>query len=352
MNKESIASNEFCRSVLPEVSRTFALNIPVLPEPLDLVVTVAYLLCRIADTLEDESGGDPIAREELLPELARLVELPEGWRTRAAVFANRAVQVLRPEAPPAEVKLVRESPTVLASYASLPSTVHRHVARCLKTMTEGMGEVLRETERQPGPRGLADLEATRTYCYYVAGCVGDMLTGLFIDFSPEVAAKASELEARSSAFGRALQLTNILRDIRPDLERGSCWLPRTVMGAHGLTAQTLLLPENRAAAVRVLDELVAETRKDADTALEYSLLLPREVPGIRLFCLWPLLFSVSTLGALRGNAQVFEPAPVKISREQVVEIMVAAQEQVASDEALRALYDACAGGSALKRTAA
>src|SRR5215469_13150410 len=62
---------DFCRRALPEVSRTFALNIPVLPPPLDLVVTVAYLLCRIADTLEDEARGQVSERAELFHTLAR-----------------------------------------------------------------------------------------------------------------------------------------------------------------------------------------------------------------------------------------------------------------------------------------
>jgi farnesyl-diphosphate farnesyltransferase len=335
------APHEFCRTVLPEVSRTFALNIPVLPEPLDLVVTVAYLLCRIADTLEDEAAGGRVARDELLPEFARLVGLPAGWRDRAKDFAERAVQSLRPEAPAAEVKLVRESPTVLEAFAALPRTVHPHVHRCVKTMTEGMSDVMRSVEAQPGPQGLPDLEATRTYCYYVAGTVGEMLTGLFMDFSPDAAARASELEPRASAFGRALQLTNILRDIREDLERGSCWLPRTRLAAYGLTAQTLLLPENRQRAVALLDELVEVAQQEADTALEYSLALPRDVPGMRLFCLWPLFFSVATLSALRGNAQVFEPAPVKIGRDEVQRIMLMTSERVGSDDALRALYAEC-----------
>ena len=51
-----------------------------------------------------------------------------------------------------------------------------------------------------------------------------MLTGLFTDASEEAAEKAPQLQARAAVFGRALQLTNILRDIREDLDRGSCWL--------------------------------------------------------------------------------------------------------------------------------
>ena len=44
----------FGRSILPAVSRTFALSIRVLPGELGRAVLTAYLLCRIADTLEDE----------------------------------------------------------------------------------------------------------------------------------------------------------------------------------------------------------------------------------------------------------------------------------------------------------
>ena len=42
--------------ILPGVSRTFALTIPVLPGRLAEVVANAYLLCRLADTIEDDVG--------------------------------------------------------------------------------------------------------------------------------------------------------------------------------------------------------------------------------------------------------------------------------------------------------
>src|SRR3984957_10584340 len=45
--------------ILPHVSRTFALTIPQLPVGLRTAVTSAYLLCRIADTIEDEPALSP-----------------------------------------------------------------------------------------------------------------------------------------------------------------------------------------------------------------------------------------------------------------------------------------------------
>lgn len=338
-----LSSLSFCRELLPEVSRTFALNIPVLPEPLDGVVAVAYLLCRTADALEDEAQGAVPERVALLTELADLVKrVPEGGE-RAVRFGRRAGDALRPSAPAAEVKLVRASATVLDALAGFPTWVRPHVARCVEVMTRGMSESVAALDGRP-PAGLSTLEATLQYCYYVAGVVGEMLTGLFADYSPEVAARVAELEPRAPAFGRALQLTNILKDIRVDLERGSCWLPRDRMEAHGLSPNSLLDPAHRTQAVALLDELVAVAKAQADIALEYSLILPPSQEGLRLFCLWPLFFAALTLAALRGNPKVFDSAPVKISRDAVTKVMLMTQERAADDDALRGLYRSCLEG--------
>ena len=49
-----IDASAYQDAILPKVSRTFALTIPQLPPALRRAVTNAYLLCRIADTIEDE----------------------------------------------------------------------------------------------------------------------------------------------------------------------------------------------------------------------------------------------------------------------------------------------------------
>src|SRR5258708_35529242 len=57
---DSVSSDEVYQDhILPHVSRTFALTIPQLPMGLRTAVTCAYLLCRIADTIEDEPALTP-----------------------------------------------------------------------------------------------------------------------------------------------------------------------------------------------------------------------------------------------------------------------------------------------------
>src|ERR1700760_615816 len=57
----SLSDEAYQEQILPAVSRTFALTIPELPEALRGAVTTAYLLCRIADRIEDEPALSPTA---------------------------------------------------------------------------------------------------------------------------------------------------------------------------------------------------------------------------------------------------------------------------------------------------
>ena len=57
---------QYCEMVLPKVSRTFAPTIRRLPKGLRLQVTVAYLLCRIADTIEDSAALTIEQKKEML----------------------------------------------------------------------------------------------------------------------------------------------------------------------------------------------------------------------------------------------------------------------------------------------
>ena len=52
----------FCELVLPAVSRTFAIGIRALPGDLGRAVLTAYLICRLADTVEDAPGMAPAAK--------------------------------------------------------------------------------------------------------------------------------------------------------------------------------------------------------------------------------------------------------------------------------------------------
>src|ERR1700712_2271891 len=64
--------------LLQKTSRTFALSIPLLPEPLRTEVGVAYLLFRIIDTFEDATRWEGGRRAAALIGFVRLLEADDG----------------------------------------------------------------------------------------------------------------------------------------------------------------------------------------------------------------------------------------------------------------------------------
>ncbi len=75
-----------------------------------------------------------------------------------------------------------------------------------------------------------DMATLELYCSRVAGAVGLLAIRIFGD--------SSESARRGAlALGHALQLTNILRDVAEDAERGRLYLPRELLAAHGLATQ-------------------------------------------------------------------------------------------------------------------
>ena len=158
------------------VSRTFAFTIPQLPIGLRETVTNAYLLCRIADTIEDDPKIDAVAKDEFHRRFLEAASHGTGIEDFAHDLSAAIVQTTLA----AERDLVRDSPQVLAVTRVLTDRQRRAVLDCLSTMSRGMTQFARRRNRQ----GLADVAEYEEYCYYVAGVVGEMLTELFCDYCP------------------------------------------------------------------------------------------------------------------------------------------------------------------------
>src|SRR5437762_3090481 len=76
-------------------------------------------------------------------------------------------------------------------------------------------------------------EQLEQYCYRVASVVGLLSIEIFGYTDPATREYAN-------ALGKALQLTNILRDVRADAERGRIYLPRTELIKHGVSEEEIL----------------------------------------------------------------------------------------------------------------
>jgi farnesyl-diphosphate farnesyltransferase len=321
--------------ILPHVSRTFALTIPQLPLPLRTTVTNAYLLCRIADTIEDEPT---LSSAETRVFLQRFTNIVAGTEPAAPLVRELAPR-LSERTLPAERDLVSNMERVIDVTASFGEE-RAAIQRCIDLMCHGMHQYQLTASLAGLPR-TADLDS---YCYYVAGVVGEMLTELFCQYSPAVAAQRLALQELAPSFGEGLQLTNIIKDFWEDRSRGACWFPRDIFAREGVELARLSPQQTGTGFQAGVRELVAIAHGHLRNALTYTLLLPARESGIRLFCLWAVGLAVLTLRKIVAHPDYTSGREVKVSRTTVALTRLATSAAVRNDRTLHRLFEQAARG--------
>ncbi|GAC1517346.1 MAG: phytoene/squalene synthase family protein [Gemmatimonadaceae bacterium] len=322
------SAERFSDAILPRVSRTFALSIRFLPGGLRRAVRTAYLLCRIADTIEDDGTSAVEVKSELLDRFLEAFDVPDvGARLPQLAHAIAG--------DPAHVTLVRHADDVFVTFAALPERTRSRVRHWVTEMVRGMQ---RFVVRYPRGIRIETLPEYREYCYYVAGTVGHLLTDLWQEYSPLFGIRVQTiLRARCARFGEALQTVNILKDIAWDaVHENSIYIPQASLRAQGSGHDTLLSPDHTGRNEAAIAEFISLAAADLDAALEDTLAIPRRALSIRLFCVLPLLFAYATLRDLsHSRAMLREGGAVKISRREVKLLMVIGPLLAVSNRSVR-----------------
>ena len=328
--------------ILAGVARTFALTIAQLPCTLREAVGNAYLLCRIADTIEDEPALSPAQKQAFSERFAEIV----AGRDDPVPFASELGALLSSSTSDREGNLVANTTRVIRVTRGLSLAQRNAILRCVRIMTRGMVEF----QRNAGIEGLRDLAQLDRYCYHVAGVVGETLTALFCDHSAEIDKRRDDLLPLSVSFGQGLQMINILKDMWEDRRRGVCWLPRDVFRTTGLEIRSLSPGMADPGFVKGLLELVAVTRDHLANGLKFILSLPTRETGIRRSCLWPLAIAVLTLRRIHRQPTFRSGGEVKVSRRGVWAAAILTSVLVRSNLALNLLFKLFTHG--LPRTSA
>ncbi len=316
--------------LLPGVSRTFALTIPQLPTNLRDVVTNAYLLCRIADTIEDDSQLTPQQKADFHEQFRSVL----AAQASAVEFSERLSPQLALDTPLAELELIQHIPAVVRCLRNFTAQQQISLQRCVDIMSKGMPEF----QRTASLAGLEDIARLNQYCYYVAGVVGEMLTELFCDYSVEINRHRQQLMSLAVSFGQGLQMTNILKDIWNDRQRGVSWLPRDIFQQYGINLSTWSIGENQQAFNQALRALVLQTKQHLQNALQYTLLIPKKEIGIRRFTLWALGLAVLTLRNIYRKPEFMSGSEVKVSRRAVKATILVTNVSCCSNQLLSLLF--------------
>lgn len=222
---------EACQQITKREAKNFYYGFISLPEAKRRAIYAAYAFCRQCDDAVDSEGA---AQEKL----------------RALNEARSRLHRCYVGAPNDQVTIALSD---AATRYNIPITY-------FESLIEGMAMDVQMARY----RTFGDL---RDYCYRAASTIGLISIEIFGYRQPQAKTFAIDL-------GIALQLTNILRDLKEDAERGRIYLPQQELRDFGVSEDDLL-------AGRLTDEFRALMRYQARRAHKYF------ASGIRLLPLLP-----------------------------------------------------------------
>jgi farnesyl-diphosphate farnesyltransferase len=314
------ADLEWCHEAVQGVSRTFALTVEVLEDPMDSYICVGYLVCRIADTVED-AGHIPAAEQA---ELLRLYDdvLDPETETDARAFVEQAQEWI-PEEPNKDWEVVANTPRVLRTFSELAPDVRAAVTPPARELVQGMAMFVDRYGNRGGLR-VASREELEEYCHYAAGTVGNLITNLVTRGEVD-RERSAALYDTAEEFGLLLQLVNISKDVYDDYtEENNAYLPADWLAEEGVPQEELLNPEHREGTTAVVRRTAGLAREFLDDAQAYLEAVPL-VDGNTLEA-WavPYLLAVGTLREIISNPEdAVSDQGVKVSREEVFAVLSA-----------------------------
>ncbi|PSQ08005.1 farnesyl-diphosphate farnesyltransferase [Halobacteriales archaeon QS_6_71_20] len=316
----------WCHEAVQGVSRTFALTVDTLDEPMSSYICLGYLVCRIADTVED---ADHIAPEE---QAALLREFDAALSPSDPVDAADFRASVDPHLPAeadrsADWEVVAAVERVFATFEGLPPEVRAAVVPPAREMATGMADFV-ERYADAGGLRIESRSELEEYCYYVAGTVGVLITNLVTTLGSVDERRADRLYDVAEEFGLLLQLVNVAKDVHDDYaEENNVYLPAEWLAEEGVPQDEVVAAEHREGVARVVSRTTGLARSFLDGAQTYLEHVPL-VEGNTLAA-WtiPYLLAVGTLRELSADPErAVTGEGVKVSREEVFAVVTAAHE--------------------------
>ncbi len=212
----------WCHEAVQGVSRTFALTVDILEEPMSSQICLGYLLCRVADTIEDAGHISPESQVDLLQTFDAALDPSSNGTMKE--FRAAVDSWLPPSADRnADWSVVAQLPTLWATFTNQPESVQTAVVPLVREMVNGMSMFV-ERYADTGGLRINDRSELEQYCYYAAGTVGRLITNLLTRGSVSQK-RPRKLYDTADEFGLLLQAGERFERRVRRLHRGKQRLP-------------------------------------------------------------------------------------------------------------------------------
>ncbi|KAL0954204.1 hypothetical protein HGRIS_005332 [Hohenbuehelia grisea] len=318
------ASMRRCWEFLDQTSRSFSAVIKELEGDVARTICLFYLVLRGLDTIEDDMTIPDSVKQPLLRSFHEKTVTP-GWKFDGCGPDEKDRQLLV------------EYDTVVEEVNRLSPEYRAVILSICEKMATGMADYAHKAATT-GSIYLETIAEYDLYCHYVAGLVGEGLSGIFAASGKEAPWIKDQLEL-SNSMGLLLQKTNIIRDYREDVEERRYFWPREIWGrpeyaaacggAHAASEKgkgrgfqemaEMYAPENKVGALWAQSGMVVDALRHATDALDYLRVLRNQ--SVFNFCAIPATMAMATLELCFMNPTMFE-RNIKIRKAEAASLIM------------------------------
>ena len=278
------------KTLLKNNARTIYLSAKILPAEKRKTFAIAYLVCRIADTVADTSLIEPSKRISFIKQFPILVEKYDWQKAQetANSFLSKAGQNIYKN----EAELLKNIDFCIKEFKTLKRADQKITLEVLRSVCKAMIDDLTffPGENSGLIKALPNEKETLNYCDYMGGQPGVFWARL--EFGKKLKRKTAE---QALKIGRALQITNILRDIEADVKIGRIYLPLNQIIKQNLMPQDLLETENYLKLYPIMLYWIKEAKDNLLHAKDFLKQIPRRKLFSRAAVAWPVFWSLDTL---------------------------------------------------------
>lgn len=311
---------KWSQNYLNKVSRTFALSLKELPETHEKQMTVAYLLCRVPDTIEDTNKLSPNQKEDLLSNYEDVL--------RNDLQADEFVSNVKSALPTTDIDdpdwdLVLQTETLQTVFKTFSAEEQQIMKKWVLELTNGMSEFVLKHDSADGVR-IQTIDELDKYCYFVAGTVGHMIIDL-LDYAydiPYTMYSYQEVHELAEEYGLMLQYINITKDVFDDYHtEDNIYIPESVTSNFEITQKEFVQGEHDKT-TDVVQQITVKIEEYLESSEEFlHWIQANHKESYRGWAI-PHFLAVATLRELKKQAELaIEPEEVKITREEVSEIL-------------------------------
>ncbi|MBO4707901.1 MAG: squalene/phytoene synthase family protein [Elusimicrobiaceae bacterium] len=275
-------------TLLKENARTLYLSAKIMPRNQRQIFTVAYLLCRIADTIADIPLLPLKDRIYFVNNYPNLVKTQDKELLAKYLALNLQVDKKYEK----EIILLENLPLCLDSYKNLNERAREDTLEVVTAVSNAMEWDLNyfaDEDLTYLLKAVPSDKETIDYCVAMGGAPGVFWAKLLLNGKEN-----NKFTKEAEKIGMALQITNILKDVASDIKIGRIYLPITDLTKHNLMPQDLHEKKNYKLFLPIVYKWLHFGLNNISVAPDFLKQIPFYKVFARAAVMWPVLWALET----------------------------------------------------------